>query len=476
MAQWLKYNCADGRWYKLDQDPFIAASPEWGAYWRAMAVDGEMFHNALDGLGLVPVFGEIADGLNAVLYVMEGDLENAALSTVSIVPIAGDVIGKGLKIARSDVIDFLRRVYPDAPDADILKHADLLEGPNKKIRKIGIKSPNPCPLPFGNRSLIEGDPCEALLDIPDMISKIENVYSSLSHVPAVDFKNFVQHLQENIGLAKLVESNADFSGGIFHAWNLAKKNNITLPDDKLLELGTDLTNTNNLAEAFYGNPGLVRAWDALTPSINRTDLDYLNFFEKNAVLLSKSAIVNKGLPIQYPFLKIEDITAIHHYTDSYYLELNKALRGLINMTDHLQGFAKALNNALNKLPNFSGTTYRGTTMKEADVFSKYKAAFDNGQGEIIETAFTSTSRSSSVADSFTDDVLEPDQVNVFFTFNASAGKDVDAFSKYGPNFNNPTYSESEILFKSGETFNVKNFLDGFDTSGNRIIYIELQKL
>jgi len=218
---------------------------------------------------------------------------------------------------------------------------------------------------------------------------------------------------------------------------------------------------------------LVRAWNALYPSANRIDLDYLHFFERNTVLNSKNAIVNADLPNQYPNLDIEDITSIHHYTDDFYAELNSALRSG-NLDPHLTGFAKALNNGLEKLPNFSGTTYRGTTIPESVVMSKYKTAFDNNQANIVEEAFTSTSTSPNVANSFANDVLDPGDVRVFFSMTSSKGKDVDAFSKYGPNFTNPAYSESEVLFKSGESFSVKNFEDTVDINGNRIILITLE--
>jgi hypothetical protein len=46
-------------------------------------------HGALDVVGLVPVFGEVADGANALWYLAEGDLVNAALSSAALLPIGG---------------------------------------------------------------------------------------------------------------------------------------------------------------------------------------------------------------------------------------------------------------------------------------------------------------------------------------------------------------------------------------------------
>ena len=46
-------------------------------------------HFALDVAGLVPGYGEFADGANAAWYAAEGDYTNAALSTAAMIPFAG---------------------------------------------------------------------------------------------------------------------------------------------------------------------------------------------------------------------------------------------------------------------------------------------------------------------------------------------------------------------------------------------------
>jgi hypothetical protein len=56
-------------------------------------------HLALDVGGLVPVVGEAADVANAAWYAAEGKYLDAGLSLISIVPVVGDVIGKGGKLA-----------------------------------------------------------------------------------------------------------------------------------------------------------------------------------------------------------------------------------------------------------------------------------------------------------------------------------------------------------------------------------------
>mgnify|MGYP001227812495 CR=1 FL=1 len=56
---------------------------------------------ALDGVGLIPGIGELADGLNGIISIGRGDLTGAGLSFISMVPGIGDAIGKGGKVGRA---------------------------------------------------------------------------------------------------------------------------------------------------------------------------------------------------------------------------------------------------------------------------------------------------------------------------------------------------------------------------------------
>lgn len=49
----------------------------------------DLGHGALDLVGLIPVVGEVADGVNAGWYAAEGDYVNAALSAAAMVPFVG---------------------------------------------------------------------------------------------------------------------------------------------------------------------------------------------------------------------------------------------------------------------------------------------------------------------------------------------------------------------------------------------------
>jgi len=58
----------------------------------------ELPHLALDIAGLIPGFGEGADLANAALYVKQKEYFMAALSLLSMIPAAGDFVGKGAKV------------------------------------------------------------------------------------------------------------------------------------------------------------------------------------------------------------------------------------------------------------------------------------------------------------------------------------------------------------------------------------------
>ena len=257
----------------------------------------------------------------------------------------------------------------------------------------------------------------------------------------------------------------------YKLWQTA---NLSIIDDiQMTRFLNDVIEHPNLFAHFQNNLQGIKAWEALSASY-RTNLNYLHFFERASVRDSRDAILNTNIPQQLPNLDIEDLTAIHHYTNIYHHELNTALRnGALNA--HLSGFNSALNAALDKLPNWTTSTYRGSSMPESLVLSKYKTAFDNNQSSIIEEAFTSTSTSPVVANSFANDLFNNDNVKVFFTIHGNKGKNIDNISLFGPNFGNSAYSESEVLFKSNSSFNVTGYED-VTNNGERIIFITLTEL
>ena len=58
-------------------------------------------HFALDIGGLIPGVGEAADLANAALYAARGEFLMAAMSVIAMIPVVGDIVGKGGKLLMS---------------------------------------------------------------------------------------------------------------------------------------------------------------------------------------------------------------------------------------------------------------------------------------------------------------------------------------------------------------------------------------
>ena len=87
----------------------------------------------LDIAGLAPGFGEAADLANAAIYLKRGKPFMAALSVISMIPVVGDVIGKGGKLAM-----FMTKSGDDAAKASI-KLGGLLKKNFPKIKAVLTK-------------------------------------------------------------------------------------------------------------------------------------------------------------------------------------------------------------------------------------------------------------------------------------------------------------------------------------------------
>jgi hypothetical protein len=68
----------------LDRDAYLASIA--GRSLRDKVLDD--FQLAIDVVGLVPFLGEVADGVNAVIYLAREDYVNASLSGAAMVPFA----------------------------------------------------------------------------------------------------------------------------------------------------------------------------------------------------------------------------------------------------------------------------------------------------------------------------------------------------------------------------------------------------
>jgi len=92
----------------------------------------EITHTVLDIAGFIPGIGDICDGINAVLYLAEGDYVNAALSAISLIP-GSDLLTKTGKAAKkvvgSGIVSFGVKHGDEVVDLckDAIKYSDDVE-------------------------------------------------------------------------------------------------------------------------------------------------------------------------------------------------------------------------------------------------------------------------------------------------------------------------------------------------------------
>jgi hypothetical protein len=85
-------------------------------------------HTGLDVLGFVPGLGEAADVANAAWYVSEAKYLDAGLSLVSVIPVVGDVIGKGGKLAKRLGGDAAQKLLQALERVDVVKFLEQFKG------------------------------------------------------------------------------------------------------------------------------------------------------------------------------------------------------------------------------------------------------------------------------------------------------------------------------------------------------------
>ncbi len=72
-----------------------ADAPEAHRFWETTIRPADAVgagHGLLDAVGLVPLVGDLADGANAGWYLAEGDISNAGLSAVGLIPVLGEAV------------------------------------------------------------------------------------------------------------------------------------------------------------------------------------------------------------------------------------------------------------------------------------------------------------------------------------------------------------------------------------------------
>ena len=102
----------------------------------------------------------------------------------------------------------------------------------------------------------------------------------------------------------------------------------------------------------------------------------------------------------YPKIDIEKINSVNMYSGTYYSEINKFNRGVLDAGGYFPEFGvtkefyraltRTINKALDEIPDkFIGDVYRGVELTRSQV-EPYRKAFENGS-VFIEKGFTSTS-------------------------------------------------------------------------------------
>jgi hypothetical protein len=136
---------------------------------------------------------------------------------------------------------------------------------------------------------------------------------------------------------------------------------------------------------------------------------------------------------------------IRNYINGGYSGINKALRSA-SWTPAQHVYARMVNNAIEKLPKFTGTVTRGTSL-DASQIANYKP------GHVIrESAFTST--------------------GIGFKFGGNVSYKIKAIGKRGGDFSGgANQSEKEVLFKANTYFLVHKV-----ENKNGVTHIEMEEV
>ncbi|MGH4014309.1 MAG: ADP-ribosyltransferase domain-containing protein [Pseudonocardiaceae bacterium] len=132
-----------------------------------------------------------------------------------------------------------------------------------------------------------------------------------------------------------------------------------------------------------------------------------------------------------------DLVALRGYTrDEFYGPMNSALRhGDAAALQHLDPLVRGTTSALNQLPEYSGTVFRGI---RTDPVGAAEIAARYNPGDVVpEHAFTGTSA----------DVTKSFDGPIEMVIDSKTGRDITDISRYGT-------LEREVLFAPGTRFEV----------------------
>ena len=181
-----------------------------------------------------------------------------------------------------------------------------------------------------------------------------------------------------------------------------------------------------------------------------------NFLQKNHPGYAdafKEVGTLKNLKKDFPGVPKEGLAALRYYTANGYRFVNNPLLGLSEKDEGFESLNYLLKNALEKIPNYEGTVYRGQDKLSKEQVEKLKS-----KNKFTFPAFTSTSKTKE--DSFSYQPLS-------FIIKGKSGKSIEKVS-YHP-------GEKEILFLPKTEFKVVS-IDHDNSSGKDGLKIELEEL
>jgi hypothetical protein len=226
--------------------------------WKELLTDP---HFMLDAVGSapIPVVGELADGLNGVIYYIEGDNTGMYLSMAgAAVPVAGDIIKNTFRAAKTVIKGRLLIKYSDEFVAEMNKVYDHLRN-------------------------------NTTLSSEQFLTAYKNINTlAIKHGPEAERAITL--------LAKSTTDKTQFVKAVQKIKDLEKTN-----ADKVANLFSDITSSTSLAEALVKNDALVDAWKKLDDAgltALRKDPNWLNrvkgWTDDGLNLTSEGKILNNG--------------------------------------------------------------------------------------------------------------------------------------------------------------------------------------
>ena len=226
----------------------------------------------------------------------------------------------------------------------------------------------------------------------------------------------------------------------------------------------------NMGTMFANLSSMYRGTRNIANVGAKVDGAWKTFLDDDFVKAIRNEVLsNDELIKKYPNLSLDELTAIKVYTSDekrngefIYKALNTELRAG-KLSDFNKGLNDLINKGLSKLTPYNGSkVYRGIYGDEADIAKKWKVGDD-----ITFKDFKSSSVSDNVAESF----MHSNGGDVVYEISNPKGYDICKISCIP--------GESEIVFKSGSLFKVKelSYLPRITESDPliRIIKLELVK-